>query len=245
MIDTNISHSNIFSGGVVVHKQMKDAVSEVISWCDAHPEELVIFYLTSCDGDEGCKEAALDLMSTLGVYTISDCSELETLTIDDANAMARLPSGGSLLGLYDCVDQQYDPSVNCYGKEFACYECWDRENTEYPWEKMATYMDSATNQVPTSDGRLWMAQVCPTCCLGHSKLIFMCPQAHWQSTAGSITIGTLHNSSLLLDEQRSGMNQWTATSIREGRFKHLNIVEVDNVCDGGLDILDAIKSTQN
>jgi hypothetical protein len=41
------------------------------------------------------------------------------------------------------------------------------------------------------------------------------------------------------------VNQWVAQSIREGRFKHLNIVEVDNVCDGGLDILDAINSIKN
>jgi hypothetical protein len=81
--------------------------------------------------------------------------------------------------------------------------------------------------------------------VGDALTLISSLQAHWQSTVGSITIGTLHNSSLLLDEQRSGVNQWVAQSIREGRFKHLNIVEVDNVCDGGLDILDAINSIKN
>ncbi|CAE7836318.1 unnamed protein product [Symbiodinium microadriaticum] len=203
---------------------MKDAVEEVITWCNSNPEELVVFYLTSCDGEDGCKEAALALMAEMGVYTITDCASLDSLSIEAAKAAATLPGGGLLLGLYDCIVEQYDPTVNCYGKGFACYEAWSTESTEFPWEKFTFYMDEATEIVPTTDGRLWMAQ------------------AHWQSTAGSITIGTLHNSSLLLDEERSGVNKWTAQSIREGRFKHLNIIEVDNVCDGGLDILGAIKS---
>jgi hypothetical protein len=138
---------------------MKEAVGEVIAWCNVHPEELVVYYLTSCDGEPGCKEASLNLMATMGVNTISDCSELSSLTIDDAKAIAKLEGGGTLLGLYDCVAEQYDPSVNCYGKGFACYDAWSTESIEYPWDKLTSYMDSATQQVPTTDGRLWMAQV--------------------------------------------------------------------------------------
>ena len=66
--------------------------------------------------------------------------------------------------------------------------------------------------------------------------------AHWQSTAESIAIGTLHNSSLLLDESRSNMNGWMAEAITKRTFQHLNIVEVDNVCDNGIAIYNAIKA---
>lgn len=154
---------------------MKEAVSEVITWCNAHPDELVVYYLTACDGESGCKQASLDLMAAMGVHTISNCSELSNLTIEDAKAMGKLVDGGTLLGLYDCVSEQYDPSVNCYGKGFACYDAWPTESTEYPWEKMTTYMDAATQQVPTTDGQLWMAQVMPLCqfCFASKTLLFI------------------------------------------------------------------------
>ena len=138
---------------------MKDALGEVISWCNSNPDELVVYYLSSCDGEDGCKEAAIALMADMGIYTITDCSILSTLTIDNAKTLGRLEGGGTLLGLYDCIVEQYDPSINCYGKGFACYDAWATESPEYPWEKFMAYMDSATETVPTSDGRLWMAQV--------------------------------------------------------------------------------------
>eukprot|EP00602_Paraphysomonas_sp_CaronLab_P000050 CAMPEP_0185028448 /NCGR_PEP_ID=MMETSP1103-20130426/14169_1 /TAXON_ID=36769 /ORGANISM="Paraphysomonas bandaiensis, Strain Caron Lab Isolate" /LENGTH=265 /DNA_ID=CAMNT_0027562873 /DNA_START=57 /DNA_END=854 /DNA_ORIENTATION=- len=211
-------------GGVKINKPMKEAVTEVIEWCNIHTSELVVFYVNSCDGDDGCREAAIDLLVSLGIYTITDCSELTGLSVEDAISLSTLSGGGSLLGLYDCVSEQYDSTVNCYGKGYACYESWDRESTDIPWDKMQSYLIGATKEVPTTDGRLWMAQ------------------AHWQSTAESIAIGTLHNSSLLLDESRSNMNGWMAEAITKRTFQHLNIVEVDNVCDNGIAIYNAIKA---
>ena len=72
----------------------------------------------------------------------------------------------------------------------------------------------------------------------HDKLWMV--QTHWQSTAGSITLGTAHRSSLLEDVERSGMNVWVADSINNMLFEHVNIVEVDNVCDHGIDIYNAL-----
>jgi ABC-type Na+ transport system ATPase subunit NatA len=63
-------------------------------------------------------------------------------------------------------------------------------------------------------------------------------------------VGTLHRSSLLLDEERSGMNAWVVKALQDSLdtttanakyFKNVNIVEVDNVCDHGLDILALLK----
>lgn len=52
----------------------------------------------------------------------------------------------------------------------------------------------------------------------------------------------MHNSSLILDEVRSGVNQYLAKSISENKFKYLNMLGVDNICDHGLDIVNAINT---
>ena len=65
---------------------------------------------------------------------------------------------------------------------------------------------------------------------------------NWQSSAESDILGTLHNSSLILDEMRSGVNAYVAENIRLGKYKHLNLIGIDNVCDHGLEIVDAINN---
>ncbi len=52
----------------------------------------------------------------------------------------------------------------------------------------------------------------------------------------------MHNSSLILDEVRSGVNKYLAKSISENKFKYLNMLGVDNICDHGLDIVKAINT---
>jgi hypothetical protein len=91
-------------------------------------------------------------------------------------------------------------------------------------------MLAVTSVDPTTNGsaaysNLWMAQ------------------GHWQSTAVSISLGTLHNSSVLLDESRSGANEWILESIYQRKFDYLNLLELDNVCNHGLEIYQAIQDT--
>ena len=62
----------------------------------------------------------------------------------------------------------------------------------------------------------------------------------WESDAYGCIIGTLHNSSLLLDESRSNLNEWVAQSIINGMLKYINFLEVNNVCHGGDKILEAL-----
>ena len=66
-------------------------------------------------------------------------------------------------------------------------------------------------------------------------------QALWESDAYGCVTGTLHNSSLLMDESRSKINEWVAQSILKGSFKYLNFLEVNNVCDGGERIVEALN----
>lgn len=201
-------------GTVIVRKPMEESLKDVLRWCSNNPNELVIFYITGCDG-VGCLEAAAGLLANYKVNTISDCEQLQGMTFLDALKK------GSLLGVLGCVEEQYDPTQNCYGPSFVCY---DESTKQLPWSRFQTYMKSATDRIPVSNGNLWMAQ------------------GHWQSTALTVTYGTLRNSSLLLDESRSGMNAWIEEKIKANYFRYLNLVEVDHVCDGGREILAALKA---
>ena len=214
-------------GGVVIRTPMQQSLDEVISWAASNTvDELVILFLTACDGDDGCKDAAISLTESNGIKVVTDCSVLSTMTYDDAMEMSALNGGGNVLGVYDCMNSNYDSTINCYGQGYACYnDTWFTESTEEPWKQMTEYALAAGATPPPSNGYLWMIQ------------------AHWQSDAASITIGTLHKSSLLIDEERSMINKWTAEKIEEGAFKYMNIVEVDNVCDEGLRILQALRES--
>jgi hypothetical protein len=37
------------------------------------------------------------------------------------------------------------------------------------------------------------------------------------------------------------MNQWVADSVTNGDFKYINLLEVNNVCDAGDKIVEALK----
>ena len=212
-------------GPVVVHKTMSSSVEEVMDWCNDNNDELVVLYVTSCDGDEGCMDAAKALLAKKNVYTISECANLQGLTYGEAKKLGKLRKGGSLIAVIECTTENYDPSLACTGKGYVCYDWgWPEHTASVPWDAFSAYMFSTTAADPTATSpNLWMAQ------------------AHWQSTTASVVLGTLHNSSLLLDESRGGVNIWVEKSIRSGLFKYLNILELDNVCDNGNNILAALR----
>ena len=204
--DTIFAHH----GSVKIPVPMSESILEIESWLRLNKNEFVILYVNKCEGQDGCKEAVLDLLDKFRIRTITDCSELSTLSVKAAKVSGQLPTGGSLIAVYDCMLEQYDDSITCYGanNEVGAYFCYDEATMQVPFQAISDYLDSATAVVPSDEGLLWMAQ------------------AHWQSSAESVVMGTLHQSSLLLDESLSGVNSWLARRIRDGAFNHLNAVEV-------------------
>jgi len=148
------------------------------------------------------------------------------MTVRSAKVFGALLTGGSLLAVYDCMLEQFDETINCYGasKDQGTFSCYDESTRDIPMTALKYYLNDATSKLPTDDGRLWMAQ------------------GHWQSTAESVVLGTLHNSSILLDESRAKVNVWLAQLARSrDEMPVLNVLEVDNVCDGGLELLAALQ----
>ena len=159
-------------GDVIVRKPFRDAMLDVTGWAAKNQTELVIAYITDCDGD-GCEgeflvsasgpinaffqpslrltsklsslcmvpralffclplfdpcalcislfrgraslsDAVASVFRNLSIPFVQDCSKLANMTEQDARAFAHLPTGGLVMGVFGCMDEQYDPSVECY-----------------------------------------------------------------------------------------------------------------------------------
>ena len=174
-------------GPVVIHKPMNESMNDITNWLSIseNQEEMVIMYITDCNGASECIDRTKELLTSNNVYFVDNCEDFYTLTYGDAKILGRLKSGGSLLGVIGCIDENYDVSVSCYGYKPSKYSCYDSRSSNIAFLKMSDYIDSITSTNPTLTSRnLWMTQ------------------AHWQSDAYSISVGTLHNSSII-DDSRS------------------------------------------
>lgn len=218
-------------GGVTIHVPMEESLRQVISWANIHSEDLVIFYLSHFDGD-GCETAVEDLLKKNAVYYVKDCSLLQSLTYASAKKEAsrvgsKLGRKGAVMALFDCTEENYDSKINCYGKDFVCYDSWPKNSSSIPFSHLSSHLQAVTSVSDPGQSyghQMWMAQ------------------AHWQSTAESVSLGTLHESSLVLDVQRSQINQWLTNQVSGKAFKHLNFLEVDEVCDNGTNLYQALHN---
>ena len=74
-------------------------------------------------------------------------------------------------------------------------------------------------------------------------------QAHWQYNTERIALAIADprggNSCILKDEQEHGLNVKVAEKIASGACKHLNLVQVDDVCDAGPEIFEALRVLEN
>eukprot|EP00049_Salpingoeca_infusionum_P001303 m.47215 g.47215 ORF g.47215 m.47215 type:complete len:331 (-) comp10964_c0_seq1:2066-3058(-) len=202
-------------GGVDVDILARNVLSEVVAWASANQTDLVLVYVSHCDGDN-CQNLSMRVFESVGIPYIASCDELANFTYGDALSLSALPSGGHVLGVFGCVDEAYDPSVECYAKVNGKVQvCYKPETGDAPFTKFWSYMNVTTAQKPPLDGTLSMLQ------------------AHWQSSTFSVEQGILHGSSLLLDESRSQVINRVTTALQQGWGSTINLLEVNHVCDGG------------
>jgi hypothetical protein len=63
-----------------------------------------------------------------------------------------------------------------------------------------------------------------------------------QCVAGAgVILGTIHGSSLLLDESRSELNNLVTSKVKANAWPHVSFIEINNVCDGGSQLWEALK----
>ena len=110
------------------------------------------------------------------------------------------------------------------------YTCYNGSSTQsVPLSHMWSYINKTANIMPPGDGQLYTTQ-----CI-------------WQESTASVVIGELHGSSLLEDEVRSGLNWRLANRILSGQWPNphgINMIEINNVCDGGPYLLSALRTLE-
>eukprot|EP00658_Telonema_sp_P-2_P072759 TRINITY_DN6184_c0_g1_i1.p2 TRINITY_DN6184_c0_g1~~TRINITY_DN6184_c0_g1_i1.p2 ORF type:complete len:256 (-),score=65.46 TRINITY_DN6184_c0_g1_i1:357-1124(-) len=250
-------------GSIEVDHLMADSLDEMVQWCASNPSpiDLVVLGITSCEGTN-CDQAVQELLTARNISFITDCSQLSGLTAQAAFEKGKLPGGGAIFATFDCWEANYDPAVACSGfgstdvameprahggslgraeisdamakaddlslnsSEALSYTCYkDSDTRDFPVQRMVDYINKTVLAGPPSDGQLYTVQ-----CL-------------WQESASSVTVGELHGSTLLDDESRSELNNMVNDMItkREIDPTRLNMVEVNNICDGGADLLATLR----
>lgn len=232
-------------GNIDIDHEFAESINEIIGWLNG-TSQLALLLISDCSGT-GCDTAVDAALKSANVSVVSDCSDLATLTYSKAKEFGSLPAGGSLLAVTGgggsngagCSIGNYDPSIVCSAftaaknsktsiesKTKPFYGCWASDSTKSrPLNDMMTYLDKV------SAG-------------GLSNTYFTQFQALWQEGTDSVVIGTLRDSSLLQDEQKSGINYLNAKYIAEGRWKNISLFEVNNVCDGGPQLMAALQKQQ-
>lgn len=244
-------------GGVQISYDMRTAVQDIILWLQKNGtsmQDMVVLGITDCVGGDNCTQAVARLLKELEVPFITDCSVLNNLTVSQAALYSSLPTGGSLLAYNSCWIENYDPSIACSGfmqkdesmrgtsvvvveavdkesgrtvkRQEEIYSCYNNSTTkDFPLTRMWEYLDEVSAAGPPSDGQMYTHQ------------------AIWQETDESVVVGEYFNSSLLLDETRSSLNALITARIKSGALNasRINMVEINNVCDGGLQLLSVLR----
>lgn len=256
-------------GPISVKHSMNVSLGEMLHWAGSKgtsKHDLLVLVINQSDGD-GCDAAVRSLLNQRRISYITDCSRLRGLTAAAAFDLGALPGGGAIVAT-SCFQSNYDKTVACSGfgsklegelavpvevgvgvarvegpigrptshlpraglnatAKAAMYTCYsDSRSKAFPVERMWTYINQITAAGPPENGSLYSVQTL------------------WQETPNSIVVGEFHASSLLKDEEKSGLNVMLADAITSGQWNASRIgqVKVNNVCDGGAQLLAALRS---
>lgn len=228
-------------GPAGIKVKVSDLLAELKAWLATNPRELVVVYGSHCSGDD-CQEMFRDALRVAGVPLLNS-SQVSELTLGSALKMSPL-----LAVKAGCVQENYDPSIMCYKQDGESTKSRLEAEAGHNWTQAGMrdllstchgadsqrffnalwkYVGNISNGQGTQQSQFWMVQ------------------AHWQNDASSIAQGSLTGSCILKDESAAGVNSKLAHKISEGEFPHINLLELDNVCDpdsSGLQILAALRN---
>ena len=227
-------------GVVPVPTKPEVAFKDVLTWAanSSNTGELALLDVTHCDGDS-CTDLAEVLFTSLNI-TILNCSDLPTTTFERAVSLGKQGSGGSILAVpHGCHASNYEPTVTCYppykykvsegdvvrpakrgvGLAVGCHVGSSHEDTAF--DLMYLYLNRTSAKPLQKD-------------------TFVQLQALWQEGADTIPIGVVTDSSLVKDELKSKINAHLAEKLALGWFPNINFLEVNNACDGGMVLKEAL-----
>ena len=203
-------------------------------------------------GEEGCAVAndwtlgtamtASELHASGHVAAIINCPMSPTPTYNDrlgctgfinvtegvifeTEAMACLEKL-SLSDSMDCLEAI--AGILDFNAHYACYTGIKGRNATLPFSRLLDWL-IATTSVP------------PSTTPGQRGLLTSI-QGCWAQNVQSTVFSFLHDSSLIDDESQPHFNTWLAHLLASDTFKYVNLVGVNNVCDGGQAMLAAART---
>eukprot|EP00659_Diplonema_papillatum_P015389 gene15389-23527_t len=213
-------------GAVLVHTALSTAIKDIINWLSANPTEFVLPVVADCTG-ANCEQSVTALMEQMHVPVVG-CSSLTNMTMGQAKNMTKLSTGGSLMVVFDCSANDYDPKIGCYPPYERSHSQAARGTADE--EVLSCYGDAIYNQ--TAFNAMWKY-------MNRTSVQFPKPgslsqlQCLWQEGVNTIALGDLYGSSLIKDETRSELNLKALQKLQDGWFKNVNLFEINNVCDQG------------
>jgi hypothetical protein len=225
-------------GSVTIKKEVSQMFDEVVDWAansSGTADDLVVIGITDASG---VVDQVKSFLAKRNITFITNCAQLHGLSAAQATENAKLPGGGAVMATFDCWRSNYVPANACsgYGStqeadvNALTYSCHaDSKTKDFPVNRMTDYIDKVLAAGPPTDGQLYTVQ------------------ALWQETAASVELGTLALSSLIDDEKRSALNKLLTTRISSGamNISRLGLLEVNNVCDAGPDLLKAMRAARS
>lgn len=232
-------------------------------------DALAILNVADCNGDacNAAAEAAFNAVG-LPYLTGDGCTAASDFTLSTAMAAAALAGGGHAIALINCPSAPiatYDDRLSCTGffnvsqgeafenavsgclstptaaefldcveaivgladtpDHYACYTDGSGKNASVPFERLkAWFLQGASAPPPSAPGQ---------------RGLLVSLQGAWAQNVQSTILSFLHDSSLLLDESRSGFNAGLIEWV--GEAKYINQVGINSVCDGGNALLAAMR----
>lgn len=228
-------------GFVGVDVLLSDALDDVVAWANANPSELVILGISQCDGAD-CDVDSDAVMTSKGFHIYDDCSSaLSTLNVTDARLAGELSGGGSVIVFKDaegCIEQNYDE-----GNLARCYPQYTPVFGRRRLRRLRKLQSQAANSCylqspgPYADLKEDLFEQTA----GELNLPVMTHQnAHWQYTTADLEATFLLNSGIVGDSSRSEVNIFVQKLVEAGDLASINLLQVDNVCDGGPDLARAV-----
>jgi len=239
-----------------------DALVNVKQWAEAHPGELVLMITAHCSkngygGTVECMQKTNEAYEKAKISVVS-AQDMRWMTVKQALEKGKVGSGGSVVAFWPdklTLQTKWVSSLGCYktgsggtSSTIASLQTnasirSDLSSTQIPPELQALFDgESGWNCLGKNKEKafeaMWLYLKAVT---SKQRGFFNQAQALWQYGGEATTLGITRDRCILQVTEKSGINRRVAESIRKDELGHINLLEVDNVCDGGSDILEALR----
>ncbi|KAF4676101.1 hypothetical protein FOL47_006709 [Perkinsus chesapeaki] len=224
---------------------LKTALQDIISWANANPSELILVGLSHYSpNNTDCREAVwqlteeLGLMKSIGSGSCPSCGAVTDMSVGEAKKASAIDGGGHVFVIEAddnaCVAENYVPAITCYNESSFAGNKPDDFGVCYPSDAKGGYSEYANKQLFDYIQKM----AASTAERNNSKL--QMNQAHWQYSIPLYTGVDAKHSSIIMDEYFSEVNKRVVDLV--GDMEFLNLLEVDNVCNYGPQLQDAVNS---